>query len=133
CVSGGGFRRRRGRCLGRLSPASGAAGAVSPRVPSPPRGEGYSLLQHEGMGEGVRIHRAAGNPLTPTLSPNGERGRTGFSARSCAAYEGAWGSSPAEQPLDIGELELHVGRPPVIALAGIGRRLHLTQESIHLF
>src|SRR5262249_53738624 len=42
-------------------------------------------------------------------------------------------SSPAEQPLDIAELELHVGRPAVIALAGIGGRLHLTQECIHLF
>src|SRR5215475_1468921 len=42
-------------------------------------------------------------------------------------------SSAAEQPLDIGELELHVSRPAVIALAGIGRRLHLTQECIHLF
>src|SRR5262249_60028319 len=41
-------------------------------------------------------------------------------------------SSPAEQPLDIAELEFHVGRPAVIALAGIGRRLHLTQECIHL-
>ncbi len=33
-------------------------------------------------------------------------------------------SAPAEQPLDVAELELHVGRPAVVALAGIGRRLH---------
>jgi hypothetical protein len=36
------------------------------------------------MGEGVRIHLFTGNPLTPTLSPNGEREGTGFAARSSA-------------------------------------------------
>src|SRR5262249_60612622 len=39
---------------------------------------------------------------------------------------------PAEQPLDVGELELHVGRPAVIALAGIGGRLHFAQQRVHL-
>src|SRR4029450_7692107 len=41
--------------------------------------------------------------------------------------------SPPEQPLDIGERELHVGGAAVIALAGIGRRLHfplMTQAHI---
>jgi hypothetical protein len=33
------------------------AGAVSPLVPSPRRGEGSSLLQYEGMGEGVQIQQ----------------------------------------------------------------------------
>src|SRR3990167_1236280 len=44
-----------------------------------------------------------------------------------------WGASaPAEQSLDIGELQLDIGRSAVIALAGIGRRLDLTQEGVHL-
>src|SRR5205814_794496 len=41
-------------------------------------------------------------------------------------------SAPAEQPLDVVELELDVGRPPVVALAGMGRRLHLAEQRIHL-
>src|SRR5438270_639866 len=44
------------------------------------------------------------------------------------------GKSPAsEQPLDIAELQFHVGRTPVVALAGIGRRLHFPQQRVHLF
>src|SRR5262249_19280681 len=39
---------------------------------------------------------------------------------------------PAEQPLDIGELELHVGGAAVVALAGIGRCFHLAQQRVHL-
>src|SRR5208282_3441108 len=39
---------------------------------------------------------------------------------------------PTEQPLDIGELELDIGRAAVVALAGAGRRLHRAQERIHL-
>jgi predicted CxxxxCH...CXXCH cytochrome family protein len=39
------------------SAVSRAADALLPLVPSPRWGEGYSLLQHEGMGEGVRIHQ----------------------------------------------------------------------------
>jgi hypothetical protein len=35
--------------------------------------------------------------------------------------------SPSEQPLDIGEPELHVSGAAVIALAGIGRCLHFPQ------
>ena len=34
-------------------------------------------------------------------------------------------SPPPEQPLDVGELQLDVGRPAVVALAGVRRRLHL--------
>jgi hypothetical protein len=56
-IGGSGFLARRHPRLGRLSTTSDAAGAVLPRVPSPRRGEGYSLLQHPGMGEGVRIHQ----------------------------------------------------------------------------
>src|SRR5262249_27703455 len=56
----------------RLSPSTGSvegiqliavlhlhlcAGALSPLVPSPRRGEGYFLLQYQGMGERVRIHQ----------------------------------------------------------------------------
>src|SRR5579883_1807869 len=40
--------------------------------------------------------------------------------------------SPAEQPLDVHELELDVGGPAVIALAAVGRRLHLAQQRVHL-
>jgi len=36
--------------------------------------------------------------------------------------------SPPEQPFDVGELQFHV----VIALAGIGRRLHFPQQRVHL-
>src|SRR5690606_28545825 len=38
----------------------------------------------------------------------------------------------AEQLFDIGELELYVGRPAMIALAGMGRRLHLAEQRVHL-
>src|SRR5262249_35926225 len=57
------------KCRIRASPSSG--------------GEGCSVLQYQGPGEGVRM-RTIGNPLTPALSPNGERERTGFAARSPA-------------------------------------------------
>src|SRR5262249_200631 len=40
-------------------------------------------------------------------------------------------SLPPEQPLDIGELEFHVSGAAVVALAGIGRRLHLAQQRVH--
>src|SRR5262245_1890628 len=32
-------------------------------------------------GRGVKVYRGSGNPLTPTLSPNGEREPTGFAVR----------------------------------------------------
>src|SRR5581483_12017435 len=38
----------------------------------------------------------------------------------------------AEQALDVGELQLDIGGPTVIALAGMRRRLHLAQQRIHL-
>ncbi len=41
-------------------------------------------------------------------------------------------SAPPEQPLDIGELQLDIGRAAVVALAGMGRGLHLAQQGIHL-
>ncbi len=41
-------------------------------------------------------------------------------------------SAPAEQALDIGKVERHIGRAPVIALAAVRRRLHLAQQRIHL-
>ena len=41
--------------------------------------------------------------------------------------------TPAEQLLDVGQLEFHVGRPAVVALARMGRRLHLPQQLVHLF
>ena len=37
-------------------------GALSLFVPSPRRGEGSSLLQHEGVGEGGRIHLCHPHP-----------------------------------------------------------------------
>src|SRR5581483_4290295 len=37
-------------------------------------------------------------------------------------------SAPAEQALDIFELQLHIGGPPVIALSRVGCRFHLAQE-----
>src|SRR5262249_55489583 len=49
---------------------------------------------------------------------------------ACAGMSGGCGSvqletklAPAEQALDVVKLQLNVGRPPVVALAGIGRRL----------
>ena len=41
-------------------------------------------------------------------------------------------SAPPEQPLDIGEVERHIGRTPMIALAAVRRGLHLAQQRIHL-
>ena len=41
-------------------------------------------------------------------------------------------SPPAEQALDVGELQLHIGRAAVVALARVRRRLHLAQERVHL-
>src|SRR5260221_12435398 len=42
------------------------------------------------------------------------------------------GSPPAEQPLDIPELQRDPGRPAVIAFAGVGGRFHFAQERVHL-
>src|SRR6266567_1849109 len=39
---------------------------------------------------------------------------------------------PAEQALDVGEFELDVGRPAVVALAGVRRLFHLAQQRVHL-
>src|SRR3954452_14562743 len=41
-------------------------------------------------------------------------------------------SSP-EQLLDIAQLQFHIGRPAVVALAGIRRVFHLAQQCVHLF
>jgi len=41
-------------------------------------------------------------------------------------------SAAAEEALDVGELELDVGGAAVVALAGVGRRLHLAQQGVHL-
>ena len=41
-------------------------------------------------------------------------------------------SAAAEQALDIGEGEGDVGRAAVVALAAVGRRLHLAQQRVHL-
>jgi len=38
-----------------------------------------------------------------------------------------------EQTLDIGKFQRDIGRAAVIALARIGRRLHLAQQGVHLF
>src|SRR5262245_47365598 len=43
-----------------------------------------------------------------------------------------WGAlAPAEQSLDVGELEFDVRGPAVVALARVGCRLHLTQQCVH--
>ena len=39
---------------------------------------------------------------------------------------------PPEQLLDIAQLQFHIGRPAVVALAGVRRRLHLAQQCVHL-
>src|SRR6476660_9324172 len=39
---------------------------------------------------------------------------------------------PSEQPLDVREFHLHIGRPAVIALTGIRDSFHLAQERVHL-
>src|SRR5262249_33953618 len=41
-------------------------------------------------------------------------------------------SAPAEQLFDIRQLELHIGRPAMVALAGMGRGFHLAQQGVHL-
>src|SRR6266404_6864993 len=41
-------------------------------------------------------------------------------------------SPPPEQTLDVGELQLHVSRTAVVALAGIGRSFHFPQQRVHL-
>ena len=51
--------------------------------------------------------------------------------RLCPPYESAL-SSP-EQLLDIAQLQFHIGRPAVVALAGIRRVFHLAQQRVHLF
>jgi len=38
-----------------------------------------------------------------------------------------------EQLLDIAQLQFHIGRPAVVALAGIRRVFHLAQQRVHLF
>src|SRR5262245_7939064 len=53
-----------------------------PLVPEPRRGEGCSLLQHEEWVRGFGCVSTAGNPLTPTLSPRGEREHIVLAARS---------------------------------------------------
>ena len=40
---------------------------------------------------------------------------------------------PPEQLLDIAQLQFHIGRPAVVALAGIRRVFHLAQQRVHLF
>src|SRR5262249_56660410 len=67
-------------------------------------------------------------PRTSSELPLGRRSAAGMSSRVAIDVV----SSRAEQPLDIGELELHVSRPAVIALAGIGCRLHFAQQRVHL-
>ena len=42
-------------------------------------------------------------------------------------------SAPPEQLFDVGELQFHIGRTAVIALAGIGRVFHLAKQRVHLF
>src|SRR4029077_10429732 len=42
------------------------------------------------------------------------------------------GLPPSEHPLDVRELQLHIGRPAVIALTGIRDHFHLAQERVHL-
>src|SRR3546814_3863019 len=41
-------------------------------------------------------------------------------------------SPPAEQLLDVGELQLDIGRAAMVALAGMRRRLHLAEQRVHL-
>ena len=41
-------------------------------------------------------------------------------------------SAPPEQLLDIGELQFHISRPAVIALAGIVGAFHGAQQRVHL-
>src|SRR6266478_8359767 len=40
--------------------------------------------------------------------------------------------APAEEALDVGEVECHIGRAAVIALAAVGGGLHLAQQRVHL-
>ena len=49
----------------------------------------------------------------------------------CDLQTGA--SRAAKEFFDIGELELDIGRAAVVALAGMGRGLHLAQKRVHLF
>lgn len=40
--------------------------------------------------------------------------------------------APPEQPLDIGEAQFNIGRAAMATLTGMGCRLHLTQQRVHL-
>src|SRR5262249_10934714 len=51
-------------------------------APSPRRGEGW--------GEGGRVYREGGNPLAPTLSPNGEREPTELAVGICIQSKHAY-------------------------------------------
>src|SRR3954466_13987992 len=42
-------------------------------------------------------------------------------------------SPPPEQLLDIAQLQFHISRAAVVALAGIRRVFHLAQQRVHLF
>lgn len=40
-------------------------------------------------------------------------------------------SPPPEQLLQIVQLQLHIGRSAVVALAGVGGGFHLAEEGVH--
>ncbi len=40
---------------------------------------------------------------------------------------------PPKQPLNIRFLQLHIGRAPMDALAGMGRGFHIAQQHVHFF
>ena len=100
---------------------------------------------------GQRLHRAG--PASPVRAAAARpsappaRRRAGSAAGSAApappppaaSQSGStpWGRASIdhrapEQPFDIGQLQFHIGRPPVVALAGMRRRLHLAQQRVHL-
>ena len=70
--------------------------------------------------------------VAPKGLPNSSGGTTTIPSSSFCAQRHRPRLAPAEQSLDVAELQFHIGRAAVIALAGIGCPLHLAQQRIHL-
>src|SRR5688572_10093454 len=76
---------------------------------------------HSGAGAGA----AAGSSRSPRAQDNSVIGNSFLIPTS-------FKSAAAEQPLDIGQLQGNIGRPPMVALSGVGRAFHVAQQRIHL-
>ncbi len=101
----------------RATPGSSPGGRLFP-----PRGKGSSLSHREREAAKRRGEGSLAQPYFITLQD----------ARLSTAYAGRRPLAPPEQPVDVRELQFHVGRSAMVALAGARRRLHLAQKRVHL-